>query len=115
MITEYNVGNYYGRLKTKSEDGKFFWCVENYYGDTWEEISFDLYESLMKYGEKKTMTEVLVWLFLYSAGGGTAAPATVVVERFKTKEQCEHVLRAANNMENSNRHACVQANILVPK
>lgn len=59
------------------------------------------------------MTEVLVWLFLYTAGVGTAA-STVVVERFKTKEQCEHVLRAANNMGNSQRHACVQANILIP-
>lgn len=52
MITEYNVGNYYDCLKTKSEDSKFFWCVENWNGDNWKEIPFDLYESLMKYGEK---------------------------------------------------------------
>lgn len=60
------------------------------------------------------MTEVLVWILLYSAAHGSNAP-TVVVERFKAKEQCEHVLRAVNNLGNSYRHTCVQANILVPK
>ena len=58
------------------------------------------------------MIEVLVWLLVsiptdYRAGG------THVVERFKTKEQCEHVLNATKSP--NVRTECIQATIYVPE
>lgn len=54
------------------------------------------------------MIEVLVWLLISQNGynGGNA----VVVERFKTQEQCEHVKK---NLRDDSRARCIQANILV--
>jgi len=43
------IGNYYGGLKVKEEDGKFFWSIENWNGDSWNEIPQYLYDALMKY------------------------------------------------------------------
>lgn len=53
METKYNIGNYYGRLKTKVEDGKFFWTIEDWNGDDWVEISEDLYKALDQHGDKR--------------------------------------------------------------
>ena len=49
------IGNYYGGLVVKKENGKFFWSITNYDGDEWEEITKELYESLIKY-EKDRLT-----------------------------------------------------------
>ena len=43
------IGNYYGSLNVKNEDGKFFWSIENYDGDYWEEIPESLYNELIKF------------------------------------------------------------------
>ena len=44
-----DIGNYYGGLWVKSEDGKCYWSIENYDGHKWQEISETLYRSLLKY------------------------------------------------------------------
>lgn len=44
-----SIGNYYGDLSVKSKNGKFFWSIENYNGDHWEEISKELYTELLKH------------------------------------------------------------------
>lgn len=51
-MTEFDVGNVYGSLAVKEEDGKFYWSVENYDGHHWKEISKVLYMALIKWGEK---------------------------------------------------------------
>jgi len=43
------IGNYYGGLNVKEEDGKFYWSIENWNGFHWEEIPSYLYEALIKY------------------------------------------------------------------
>ncbi len=43
------LGNYYGGLSVKKEDGKFFWAIENYDGYDWVEIPRELYETLIKH------------------------------------------------------------------
>ena len=43
------IGNYYGGLTVKSEDGKFYWSIQDWDGDHWLEIPEDLYKSLMNY------------------------------------------------------------------
>ena len=53
VITKLDVGNYYGNLKLKVDEGKFFWCVENYDGDNWKEISESLYKTLMQHASIK--------------------------------------------------------------
>ena len=40
------IGNYYGGLSVKSEDGKFYWGIEGYCGIAWEEISENLFDEL---------------------------------------------------------------------
>lgn len=49
-----NIGNYYGGLSIKTENGKFYWIIENYDTDMedisdWSEISEDLYNELLKH------------------------------------------------------------------
>lgn len=43
------IGNYYGSLNVKKEDGKYFWSIENYNGFFWEEIPESLYNELIKF------------------------------------------------------------------
>ena len=45
------IGNYYGSLYVTSGDGKFFWSIENYSGNYWEEIPESLYNELVKFQE----------------------------------------------------------------
>lgn len=45
------IGNYYGGLSVKEEDGKYFWSIENYDGHDWEEIPKSLYDELVRYDE----------------------------------------------------------------
>lgn len=45
-----SIGNQYGGLVVKSEDGKFFWCVQcPDEGDEWEEITESLYNEIIKF------------------------------------------------------------------
>jgi hypothetical protein len=48
-----DIGNYYGCLSVKDEDGKFYWSIENYNGHNWDEIPEQLYDQLIKYQEDK--------------------------------------------------------------
>lgn len=41
------IGNHYGGLSVKEEDGKFYWSIDDYTGEGWEEISEPLYRALM--------------------------------------------------------------------
>ena len=43
------IGNYYGGLSVKTEDGKHYWSIENYDGQIWEEIPESLYRALVEY------------------------------------------------------------------
>jgi hypothetical protein len=43
------IGNYYGGLSVRTEEGKFYWSIENYDGDNWEEIPEYLYMVLIHY------------------------------------------------------------------
>lgn len=43
-----NIGNYYGGLEVKEEDGKYFWGIANYDGTRWEEISKFTYTVLLR-------------------------------------------------------------------
>ena len=40
------IGNYYGGLFVKTENGKFYWSIENYNGHHWEEIPISLFDAL---------------------------------------------------------------------
>jgi hypothetical protein len=44
-----DIGNYYGGLSVKTEDGKHYWSIENYDGQNWEEIPESLYCALVEY------------------------------------------------------------------
>lgn len=47
------IGNYYGRLSVKSENGKFYWSIKNWDGHGWEEITKTLYDELIRFENKK--------------------------------------------------------------
>ena len=60
------------------------------------------------------MVEVLVWLLI--VGGNTYDGATPrVLERFKTQEQCQHVMKNISPVSIYGILKCVQANILISK
>ena len=46
------ISNYYGGLRVKTEDGKFFWSIEDVTEDDWEEIPESLYLELMRFNDK---------------------------------------------------------------
>lgn len=49
-----SIDNYYGGLNVKTENGKFYWAIENWDGfDSGEEISKELYDQLIKHGEEQ--------------------------------------------------------------
>lgn len=48
-----DIGNYYGCLSVKEEDGKFYWAIENYDGISWEEIPESLYIELNKFEDSR--------------------------------------------------------------
>lgn len=50
------IGNCYGGLNILEKDGSFFWSIENYNGDDWEEITKELFEQLEKHD--KTTKEI---------------------------------------------------------
>lgn len=43
------IGNYYGDLQVKEEDGKYYWSIENWCGHSWEEITKKLYDTLVEW------------------------------------------------------------------
>ena len=50
---EGKIGNYYGGLEVKEEDGKFYWAITNYDGHDWEEIPAYLYAEIINFEELK--------------------------------------------------------------
>jgi len=48
----FDIGNYYGGLEIKEEEGKYFWGIENYDGTDFEEIPKYLYDALIKFSEQ---------------------------------------------------------------
>lgn len=54
IITEIDsIGNYYGCLSVKKENGRFFWGIENYHGTNWEEIPESLYIEILSFKNSK--------------------------------------------------------------
>jgi len=51
IIEAKNIGNYYGSLNIKQEDGKFYWGIENYSGTRFEEIPEDLFVEIKEFVE----------------------------------------------------------------
>ena len=47
-----DIGNQYGSLKVKQEDGKFAWSIENWDGDEWEEIPEYLFAALNRFEDE---------------------------------------------------------------
>ncbi len=47
------IGNYYGKLNTKKENGCFYWSIENYSGHYWEEIPESLYKELLTFEKER--------------------------------------------------------------
>ena len=45
------IGNYYGGLSIKEEDGKYFWSIENWDGHDWKEIPKSLHDEFIKFAE----------------------------------------------------------------
>lgn len=44
-----DIGNYYGGLWVKEENGKFYWSIEGADGFFWHEVPRYLYEALTKF------------------------------------------------------------------
>ena len=47
------IGNYYGGLRVIQESGKFYWSIENWDGDHWDEIPRELYDALVMYEKER--------------------------------------------------------------
>lgn len=47
------IGNYYGGLAVREQDGKFEWAIENWDGYHWEDIPESLYRALIAYQEAR--------------------------------------------------------------
>jgi hypothetical protein len=43
------IGNYYGGLFVRTENGKYYWSIEDWDGHGWDEIPRFLYDSLREY------------------------------------------------------------------
>lgn len=43
------ICNFYGVLTVKDEEGKYFWSIEDWSGQSWEEIPKTLYDELLKF------------------------------------------------------------------
>ena len=44
-----NIGNAYGDLRVKTENGLHFWGIENWDGTFWEEIPESLFNTLIQF------------------------------------------------------------------
>ena len=47
------IHNYYGGILVKSENGLFYWGIENYDGWCWEEIPQSLFSELNKFQDER--------------------------------------------------------------
>jgi hypothetical protein len=47
------IGNYYGGLSVKTEGGKHYWSIENYDGDSWDEIPAELFAALNAFEDSR--------------------------------------------------------------
>lgn len=45
------IGNEYGGLVVKQDGGKYYWSIEGYGGDDWQEIPRNLYDALVRFDE----------------------------------------------------------------
>jgi len=48
-----SIGNNYGCLNFREYNGKFYWSIEGYNGQDWEEIPESLYQELLKFWESE--------------------------------------------------------------
>jgi hypothetical protein len=48
-----DIGNYYGGLVVKTENGKFFWSITDWNGDRWKEIPENLFSALIEYEKSR--------------------------------------------------------------
>lgn len=44
-----DIGNYYGKLSVVKHESKYFWSIENYDGQDWQEITEKLYNTLIEF------------------------------------------------------------------
>ena len=47
-----DISNYYGNLSIKEEEGKYYWSIENWDGNYWQEIPEYLYLALNKFEDE---------------------------------------------------------------
>ena len=47
------IGNYYGGLSVCCYDNKYYWSIENWNGNAWEEIPEYLYLTLIRYEKER--------------------------------------------------------------
>jgi hypothetical protein len=47
------IQNYYGSLEVMEKDGKYFWGIDDHDGIDYEEITKELYDSLIKFEKEK--------------------------------------------------------------
>ena len=48
------IGNYYGGLVVKEQDGRYWWSIENYDGNSWDEIPKRLFDALVEFEENRS-------------------------------------------------------------
>lgn len=53
------IGNYYGCLEVKEENGKFYWSIENWDGHDWQEIPEHLFNVLNKFEDENSSDQEL--------------------------------------------------------
>lgn len=58
------------------------------------------------------MITMLVWLLISTSDGAYNRGNTAVVERFKTKEMCEHVMKNSPLLNRNQEMRCIQAEIV---
>ena len=46
------VGNYYGGISVKQNEGEYFWSIEDWDGDNWREIPKYLFDALTKHQDE---------------------------------------------------------------
>ena len=51
------IGNHYGGLSISIINGKFFWSIENWDGECWEEIPKSLFDELDRFAKSEEDNE----------------------------------------------------------
>jgi hypothetical protein len=54
------IGNYYGNLCIAKTGDSYYWSIEDYDGDRWEEISKSLYDELLHHENESTDGKLIV-------------------------------------------------------